>query len=1302
MKTGKRILSVLLVVGLLLSIAPFTEFSIEAEAVMTLTQLRQKFPHGKYWNHANNPGASNSVNNQNGYTSTPCTKHGGYIGTSSQTCNGFSPSGTQLSWQCMGYAEKLGYDATGYNPRNNSNGWHTYTSSSALNNLKPGDIVRYKNGGHSIYVTGVNGETVTYTDCNSDGHCIIRWDATISKSTLRSTFTHVRSAPSALPPEPEPCSCSTSYAGTYICTTSNSNLTIRSGHGISYSAIGSIPPGASVTVTKASGTSNSDWAHVTYNGISGYASMQYLTKKQAAQVRDSKMYVWFSNAEMGDSIGTIRTGEWVYLCYKLYDANTGDLFDTYNRDGYIAKLTIYGPDGSVAHTGTYSDDNSWISIKRTTPGKYKGELVFTWDSGGSSVASASLDMIYEPRVTPSASDVQLNVVGVNSQTINISYSGATNSNSIYLDCSVSGDCFSYSWGSWTDHKMPLTITGIRAGQGTVTIKLHDSDTDEILATSIVHVTVTAPTYTVTYNANGGSGAPGNQTKYYNTTLTLSSTKPTRSGHTFLGWSSSSSATSASYSAGSSYSSNADLTLYAVWKKNLTYTLSYNANGGSGAPSSQTGASSYTISSTEPIKSGYTFLGWSTISSASSAIYKPGQTISVSSNTTLYAVWKKTFYGDVNNDGIVNAADVTTMNKLVKGTGVNSLNTLKGDLNGDGKLTDGDLSLLVSFYRKEIDTFPVESIFSEFCIYDMPTKTRYKLGEKITADGLSVMVYYTNGYYHIVDSGFTISPVTALKPGSQEATVSLGDWSDTFDIYVDDTSSYTLTYNANGGSGAPSSTSGATSYTISSTVPTRQGYTFLGWSTSSSASSATYKPGQTINLSSNTTLYAVWKTASAIYTSTSYSTNIEFANQEYYYTFTPSTSCDYMFESTGSLDTRVYVYDSSWNEIGYDDDSGADNNFKMKVMLTSGTKYYVKVRAYSSKVGSTSFKITREAYTLTYNANGGSGAPTSQSGATSYTISSTVPTRQGYTFLGWSTSSSVSSATYKPGQTINLNANTTLYAVWKSAVNIVEDEEVDVKFDFANQNQYYTFTPTSSGEYTFISISAHFDTKMYVYNSSWTQIGFKNGSDYSCELNVNLTAGNKYYVKLSGTNISTGYGVFGVIKYVPDTYTLSYNANGGSGAPSSVSGATSYTISSTVPTRQGYTFLGWSTSSSASSATYKPGQTINLNANTTLYAVWKEKHEHTYTSVTTNPDCVNQGSIKYTCACGDSYSESIPATGHVFDDDDENCQVCGFDRTDDCDCNCHKGGIANFFFKIILFFQRIFGINEECDCGIEHY
>lgn len=85
--------------------------------------------------------------------------------------------------------------------------------------------------------------------------------------------------------------------------------------------------------------------------------------------------------------------------------------------------------------------------------------------------------------------------------------------------------------------------------------------------------VPKPTYTVSYNANGGSGAPGNQTKTWGSNLTLSSTKPTRSGYNFVGWGTSASATSASYQPGGTYSSNSGITLYAIWQVATKITIS---------------------------------------------------------------------------------------------------------------------------------------------------------------------------------------------------------------------------------------------------------------------------------------------------------------------------------------------------------------------------------------------------------------------------------------------------------------------------------------------------------------------------------------------------------------------------------------------------------------------------------------------------------------------------------------------------------------------------------------------------------
>lgn len=96
------------------------------------------------------------------------------------------------------------------------------------------------------------------------------------------------------------------------------------------------------------------------------------------------------------------------------------------------------------------------------------------------------------------------------------------------------------------------------------------------------------------------------------------------------------------------------------------------------------------------------------------------------------------------------------------------------------------------------------------------------------------------------------------------------------------------------------------------------------------------------------------------------------------------------------------------------------------------------------------------------------------------------------------------------------------------------------------------------------------------------------------------------------------------------YTLTYNANGGSGAPSSVSEITSATISSTIPTRDGYDFMGWCTSQSAAFVNYVAGDTITLTSNTTLYAVWRKLCTITYDANggtgTTSPQTVAANSI----------------------------------------------------------------------------
>jgi uncharacterized repeat protein (TIGR02543 family) len=167
------------------------------------------------------------------------------------------------------------------------------------------------------------------------------------------------------------------------------------------------------------------------------------------------------------------------------------------------------------------------------------------------------------------------------------------------------------------------------------------------------------TYTVSYSANGGSGAPGSQTKTYGVTLTLSSTTPTRSGYTFQGWATSASG-GVAYSPGGTYTDNASITLYAVWSEDgpTTYSVWYNANGGTGAPASQTKTHGVplTLRTGVPTREDYDFLGWGTSPTATSPTYQPGGTYTANSSVTLYAVWS----GIVPATGVMYHSDGTAV------------------------------------------------------------------------------------------------------------------------------------------------------------------------------------------------------------------------------------------------------------------------------------------------------------------------------------------------------------------------------------------------------------------------------------------------------------------------------------------------------------------------------------------------------------------------------------------------------------------------------------------------------------------
>ena len=107
------------------------------------------------------------------------------------------PAGTQqTNWTmgqtCHGYARWLSEQIWGYDFANgNGTDWFRRAStstSSQIDLLVPGDVIRFRREGktwnHTIFVTEISGSTIYYTDCNSDGNSTIKWNQSISKSTM--------------------------------------------------------------------------------------------------------------------------------------------------------------------------------------------------------------------------------------------------------------------------------------------------------------------------------------------------------------------------------------------------------------------------------------------------------------------------------------------------------------------------------------------------------------------------------------------------------------------------------------------------------------------------------------------------------------------------------------------------------------------------------------------------------------------------------------------------------------------------------------------------------------------------------------------------------------------------------------------------------------------------------------------------------------------------------------------------------------------------------------------------------------
>lgn len=424
-------------------------------------------------------------------------------------------------------------------------------------------------------------------------------------------------------------------------------------------------------------------------------------------------------------------------------------------------------------------------------------------------------------------------------------------------------------------------------------------------------------YTITYNANGGSGAPNDDTKIYGQALTLSSKEPTKAdsfsdpvdtpiiitynanggsstpssgsgtkttitttSYKFSKWTTNKNGSGDSYSAGGSYTANAGATLYAQYTSSTStsasdpsiktapkidrlessagsYTVAFNANGGT--CSTTTKSASRTTS--------YTFEGWNTNTSGTGTNYNANTYYYFSDSDTLYAKWSSS----------TSTASITLPNAERTGYTFKGWSTNPTATSGrTGSYTPTGNETLYAIWAANSYSVKFNGNGSTSGTMSNQSFT-YGSAQALTANIFKREYTVTYNYNYsgstnttakatATFNGWATSATGAKKYNDKESVSNLTD-SGTYDLYAN----WTL------GS-------------VTLPAPGRTGYNFKGWATTSTATSGktgSYTP------QGNITLYAIWEVANFITTITRYISD----------------------SATGAKQCEVYYYiDDKWMPI----------------------------------------------------------------------------------------------------------------------------------------------------------------------------------------------------------------------------------------------------------------------------------------------------------------------------------------------------------------------------------------------------
>ena len=679
---------------------------------------------------------------------------------------------------------------------------------------------------------------------------------------------------------------------------------------------------------------------------------------------------------------------------------------------------------------------------------------------------------------------------------------------------------------------------------TTTIKLKTVESDgENDYYSIAEVSGTIPkaapaTYSITYNQNTAdivNNMPSAGQKTHGTNYTIPSTVPTRTGYTFAGWTTNSSGTGTNYSAGGSYTTDADTTFYAKWTAKQT-TLTVNPNGGTwdGSSSTQTFTQNYnstkTINNPTRTPNGHT-VRFNTNGGTSTDSLQQVQ-------TTVFTGWNKTGGGSLSSTTYTFGDSNGTLTAQYEGQAITLPNATKTGATLKGWYTAQTGGTPVGGAGTSWTPSSDTTLFAQWNEVDYTLTVNPNGGtwkgstatQNVTGNYTSTTTVPNptapNGYEVTLNNDGTTSTVTQTKTFTAWTLSGKGKIDGTTYTFGDGNGTLTAQYTPN-------------SVTLS--TPTKPGYTFDGWYTASTGGNKVTSPYTPTN---DITLYARW-TANK-YTITFDGNGVA---------VTPSTKQVTYGQTYGTLPAPTkpgYTF-NGWYNGGNKVQSTDTVDITGNTTLTAqwlGAEYTVYFNPDGGNVSPTSKKVNNEG----------------QYGALP------TPTKTGYTFAGWYKDGTKIESTTKVETTTDI----TLKAKWTAIKSTLTVNPNGGIWDGSSSSQTFT---------------QDYNTTKTINNPSKNVDG--------CRVTFDGNGGTAQTVAITQTTTFTGWTPSGKGNFGGTTYTF------GDGSGTLTANYSGDNIVLPNATKAGATLKGWYTASTGGSLIGIAGNSWKPSTDITLYAQWNE-------------------------------------------------------------------------------------------------